>query len=174
MAYQLARIDPEFLNKMLELGDEAIDFETADPRTIWERIFKGILFKMERSNPVYWIIDGIDEAADPRTIPKQLSDIPASSTPIRVLLVGRNTSEIATAFQKIPTTLPSKTIGIEGHAEDLRAYVRQELSMSGSPEYQETVIQRLLVGAQNNFLVSPPTLADPLTDAKCLVVSARS
>lgn len=160
MAYQLARTDPEFFRKMLELGDEAIDFETADPRTIWERIFKGILFRMNRTNPIYWVIDGVDEAADPRSIMKQLSDIPSLPMPIRVLLVSRNTSDIATAFQKIPTVFPAKTISIEGHVEDLRAYVWQELSMSGSPEYQETVILRLLAGAQNNFLVSAPMLVN--------------
>jgi hypothetical protein len=172
IAYQLARTDPVFLGKVLELADEGIDFETADPRTIWERIFRGIVFSMRREEPLYWVIDGLDEATDPRTIIKQLSDLPFTGTSIRVLLVGRKTSEISSAFQKVPTKFHVSSISIDGRVDDLRAYVRQELSMSGSPEYQETVIQRLLGGAQNNFLVSPQC-GPLLSNAKWLVDSAR-
>ena len=154
IAYQMAQSVPSFMQRINELVEEAIDFETADPRTIWERIFKSILFNMEERQPLYWIIDGLDEADDPRAVIRLLSDIFLSSTPIRVLLVGRKTSEIAAAFQKVPKALNLGLISIEGHLEDLRCYIRQELSMSGTAEFKESIVQRIVEGAQNNFLVS--------------------
>ena len=154
IAYQIGRSMPRFLQRALQLADEAIDFETADPRTIWECIFKTMLFTLDEDQPIYWIIDGLDEADDPRTLIRLISDISSSSVPIRILLVGRKTSEIATAFKKVPSALNISSISIEGHPEDLRCYVHQELSMSLTAEAEESIVQRLVSGAQNNFLVS--------------------
>lgn len=154
IAYQIARNVPGFLQRVLQLVDEAIDFGTADPRTIWERIFKSVLFNMKEDQPLYWIIDGLDEADDPRALVRLLSDISLSSIPIRILLVSRKTSEIVDVFQKVPKALNPNLISIEGHLEDLRCYIRQELTMSGTAEFKESIVQRIVRGAQNNFLVS--------------------
>ena len=154
IAYQIARCVPDFLQKMLRLVDEAIDFETADSRTIWERIFKAILFNMQGAQPLYWIIDGLDEADDPRATVRLFSDVGMSSVPIRILLISRKTSEIATIFHKVSKSLNVRTICAEGHQEDLRYYIGQELSMSGTPSFVESVVERVIELAQNNFLVS--------------------
>ena len=153
-AYQIARVLPSFLQRVLQLVDEAIDIETADSRTIWGRIFKSILFKVEEVQPLHWVIDGVDEADDPRALIRLLSEIHISSIPIRILLVGRKTSELVAAFQKVPKVLKQNMISIEGHLEDLRTYAHQELSMYGSTEYNESIVERIVQGAQNNFLVS--------------------
>lgn len=154
IAYQIARSVPNFLQKVLSFVDEAVDFETADPRTIWERVFKSILFKMEECHPLFWVIDGLDEADDPRALIRLLSDVSLSSTPIRILLVSRKTSEIVATFQKVPKVLNPNLISVEGHMEDLRCYIRQELSMSGTIEFKESIVHRIVQGADNNFLVS--------------------
>ena len=154
IAYQIARSMSSFLQSVLQLGDEAIDFETADPRTIWERIFKSILFKIDGDQPLYWIIDGLDEANDPRMLIRLFSDIYLSSLPIRILLVGRKTSEIAAVFHKVPKGLHTELISIEGHLEDLRRYIHQQLTMYGTAEMNEGIVQRIVGGAQNNFLVN--------------------
>ena len=154
IAYQIARSISSFLQSVLQLGDEAIDFETADPRTIWERIFKSILFNIEGDQPLYWIIDGLDEANDPRMLIRLFSDISLSSLPIRILLVGRKTSEIAAVFHKVPKGLHTNLISIEGHLGDLRRYIYQQLNMYGTAELSESIVQRVVGGAQNNFLVS--------------------
>ena len=154
LAYQLALSVPGFLQKVTELVGEGIDFETADPRIIWDRIFKSILFKLEQRQPLYWIIDGLDEAEDPRAVIKLLSDISLSSVPFRILFTGRRTSEIMTAFERLPQSCGFGTISIEGHLDDLRQHVRQELIVSGSAEFRGEIEQRIVEGSQNNFLVS--------------------
>ena len=155
IAYQISQIWPSFLHKVIELEDEGIDFETADPRTVWGCIFKLILFQLEdrQHDPLYWIIDGLDEADNPQTVIRFFSSISSSLTPIRILLTSRNSSEIAAAFQKVPNPLKLSSVSIESHPEDMRCYVRQELSMSGSAELKESITERLVRGAQNNFLV---------------------
>lgn len=154
LAYQLALSVPGFLQRVTELVDEGIDFETADPRIIWDRIFKSILFKLEQRQPLYWIIDGLDEAEDPRAVIKLLSDISSSSVPFRILFTGRRTSEIMTAFDRLPQSCGFRTISIEGHLDDLRQHVRQELIVSDSAEFRGEIERRIVEGSQNNFLVS--------------------
>jgi hypothetical protein len=154
LAYQIAQQVPSFLEKLAGLEDEAVDFETADPKTIWDRMFKSILFKMKDEKPLYWVIDGFDEADDVRTSIKLLSDIAISSRPIRIFLVSRETSEIAAGLNKIPKGIHQGAIRFGGHLEDLRCYISSELSMHGSSEFRENIVQRIVEGSQNNFLVS--------------------
>ncbi|RDW86698.1 NACHT and WD domain protein [Aspergillus mulundensis] len=152
IAYQVAQSVPDFRAKLSEFAGEAVDLETADPKTIWERLFKSILFKMERNQPLYWVIDGLDESLDARANIKLLADIAGSSVPIRVLLLGRATAEISAALKKASQLVPHGEISIEGHREDIYAHIHQELSMSGSTDFREDIVKRLVEGAQNNFL----------------------
>ncbi|KAL8644571.1 MAG: hypothetical protein Q9226_007697 [Calogaya cf. arnoldii] len=152
IAYQVARDMPDFMEQVLQLGDEAIDFATADPRTLWERIYKSVLFDLKDTRTLYWVIDGLDEADDPRALVRLLSDIPSSSIRIRLLLLGRKTNDILDALQKLPQATQLYTLSIEGHLEDMRCYIAQELCMSGNSGFTESVVERLVRGAQNNFL----------------------
>ncbi|KAI1214673.1 uncharacterized protein F4807DRAFT_449259 [Annulohypoxylon truncatum] len=153
IAFQLAQAVPNFARKLLELIDEGIDYESASPRMIWDRIFKAVLFNMKQElKPFYWIIDGLDEAHDPRATIKLLSDISRYPIPLRILLTGRKISEIGSAFQKVPGSLTVGAVTVEGHLEDLSWYIRQELDMPGSLDFRENVVKRVVEGSQNSFL----------------------
>ncbi|KAL8808980.1 MAG: hypothetical protein Q9200_003840 [Gallowayella weberi] len=152
IAYQLARDIPEFMEQVLQLVAEATDFATADPRTLWEKIYKSALFNLKVDRTLYWIIDGLDEADDPRALVRLLSETSSSFLPIRVLLLGRKTNEIVDVFQKLPQPTALGMLAIEGHMEDMRIYLAQELRMSGNVGFTESVVERVVRGAQNNFL----------------------
>lgn len=154
LAYQVAQQIPSFLQKILELEDEAIDFEAANPRTIWDRIFKSILFKLRAPKALYWVIDGIDEADDPRAILRLISDLAVSTTCIRILLVSRETSEISANLERLPNNIALQAITIEGLVDDLRCYIRRELDLSRTNDIKDSIVERILRGAQENFLVS--------------------
>ncbi|ORY56951.1 uncharacterized protein BCR38DRAFT_414263 [Pseudomassariella vexata] len=113
IAYQIALSVPGFLQNVIQLAEEAIGFETADSRTIWDCVIKTALSSTEIRKPLFWVIDGLDEADDPRAILKQLSDISSLSLPVRILL---------------------------------------ELNMPGDAGFKEDLVQRIVDGAQNNFL----------------------
>lgn len=153
IAYQIVQGVPGFLQSVLQLRAEAIDFESADPKIIWERIFKSILLKKAHAQPLYWVIDGLDEADNPRAMVRLFSDIFRSVTQIRISFVSRKTPEITAAFQKLPDMLNPRLVSIEGHIEDLHRHISEELSMFGSIEFKKNVVRRVVSGAQNNFLV---------------------
>ncbi|KAI1391444.1 uncharacterized protein F4822DRAFT_427295 [Hypoxylon trugodes] len=151
LAYQLAQAIPEFSQKLLDL-DEATHYGAMAHTTTWDHIFKSILFRIDEQRPLYWIIDGLDEADDPRGIIKTLSEVSRSSIPIRILIVGRRIQEIESAFQTVPSSLNFGTINVEGHQEDLQHYTRHELILPGSPDFKEGIVSRIVQDAQNNFL----------------------
>lgn len=154
VAYQLAGIVPAFLEKALDVTNEGLDLGTADARMIWERLFKSAALSMrEIPRPLYWIIDGVDEATDPRAVIKMLSDIHPDAN-VRLLFVSRRTSDTEAAFNRIPRALNPDSISIEARLEDLHLYIGRELDIAASAEFQADVVKRLVEGAQNNFLVS--------------------
>lgn len=157
LAYQMSLNIPGFQEKVVEFTDEAVNFESADSRMVWDCI-KSVLSCIEAPRPIVWIIDGLDEAENPRTLLKYLTDLSSLPLPIRILLVSRITDDIDTAIQKIGSSLRTTSIHIEGHAEDLRSYMVQELNKIGDAEFTERLIERVIQGAQNNFLVSIPLL----------------
>lgn len=154
LAYQIARSVPQFMKSLIELGDEGIDFESADARTIWDRVFRSLLFTIKSLTPIFWVIDGIDEADDPQAVVRIISDLSQSSTAIRVLLTSRKLPHISNAMQKASRSTLVDDLSIEGHTGDLRSFILQELSVSGNEMFKKSIENRLLEGAQNNFLVS--------------------
>lgn len=153
LAYQVARSTYDFQQKVLQLAEEGIDFESADSRTVWERIFKLNLLLMKDLKPLHWIIDGLDEADDSRGLVRLLADVSNYSVPIRICLVGRKTPEMTAIFQKVPRALGPGIVKIGGHSEDLERYIHEELSMSGDDAFKEEIVRRIVREAQNSFLV---------------------
>lgn len=163
LAYQIALAVSGLLPKVTELIDEAIDFENVDPKIIWDRIFKSMLFECEFNEPLYWIIDGLDEAEDPPSVIKLLSDVCFSNVPIKVLFAGRRTSTIINAFKKLPRDCMLITTSIEGRTADMHRYISEHLTIAGGTEFMEDVKRRIIDGSQNNFLVSPVSISGPAT-----------
>ena len=154
IAYQVASNKPKLVDKILQLRQQGVDLETANARTVWERVFKAILFSFESQGPYFWVIDGLDEADDPRAIVKLFSGLSESLNSIRVLFTSRETPEIAATIRKAPKDLNLKHVHIEEHKEDLACYIEQELALLGDSDFREHTLRKIVNESQNNFLVS--------------------
>lgn len=152
LAYQVVQSMPALTQRLTTLVDEHIDFETVDPRVIWDRIFKSVFFKLEVEQPWYWVVDGLDEADNPAAVIKLLLNI-SSALPIRILFTSRQASDIIACFERRPENCSFWTINIEDSSEDIRSHVRKELRVPGSDEFLENIERRIVEGSQNNFLV---------------------
>ncbi|KAI0392005.1 hypothetical protein F5Y17DRAFT_467858 [Xylariaceae sp. FL0594] len=151
LAFQSVHTLPGVVEKITNLADEALEFKSADYRLIWDRIFKSFIFMSLPSSPIYWVIDGLDESEDPQALVKFLRDIPPS-TPLRLFLTSRHTSEIDMAFGRNPESLRLSTLNSQGHVDDLRRHIRAELRIHAKAEFLEDVEKRIIEGSRNNFL----------------------
>lgn len=153
LAFQIAQSVAGLAQQLNELRDEGIDFETADAKIIWDRVFKSTIFKCNWEQPLYWIIDGLDEIESPRDTIRLLLDITACA-PIRILFSSRRTSEVINAFDRHHSNVRFSTLDTNGHLEDIGIHVRQELRVPGGNEVKERIQQEIVEKSQNNFLVS--------------------
>ncbi|KAH8881349.1 hypothetical protein GQ53DRAFT_848361 [Thozetella sp. PMI_491] len=148
IAFQIALSSPDYQRQVFALEDEQLDFETMDAKSIWERLFRSILFRIQLEQRSYWVIDALDEADNPRALIELLSELVGACPSIRVLVTSRNTPELVAAFEPLSPT----SIGIDGRLDDIRYYIRREVLFTGSPELKEKIIKQLQKRAQNNFL----------------------
>ncbi|CAO1596345.1 hypothetical protein XANCAGTX0491_000196 [Xanthoria calcicola] len=152
LACQLAHSTPAYADKLRLLEAAATDLRTADFRNIWQWLYKQILFRLDIGHPLFWVIDGVDEADSPSAVIKLLSELDSTVIPLRVLIVSRKTHEISSAFQKLGKRVRMDTIRTEGNRDDFRSYIDREMDVAGEDSYREEVTDQLLERARGNFL----------------------
>ncbi|KFY19780.1 hypothetical protein V491_04219 [Pseudogymnoascus sp. VKM F-3775] len=152
LACQLAYSTPEYANKLRQLEAVSTAFKTADFQNLWQWLYKQTLFELELDSPLYFIIDGVDEADSPDTLIKLLSELNLTTTPLRVLVLSWNTHEISSAFQKLEKQVHMEKILTEGNRNDFRSYIDREMNVAGGDSYREEVTVKLLERANGNFL----------------------
>lgn len=149
LAFQLAQVLPSFRHALNSVP-RTVKLRGADPRTIWQRVFKAVLLRIELAEPIYWVIDGLDECDASRQALKLLAEVLQGSTPIRIITISRRTSDIESELKRIPSKW--QAIALEEHAQDYRVFIEQELEWSDTPIFKEKITQQLLHTARGNFL----------------------
>lgn len=152
IAFQIAQSLPAFRQGILRFIGEGAKFDTADAQTIWNRIFKTILFKIRLDFPLFWVVDGLEESDDPRAFVKLISELNMAVLSIRVLVVSRKTHGLVSSFQKLSKEVQLDTIPYEGSPTDIRYFIDQELDVSGDDKFHTHVKNQILQRAQGNFL----------------------
>ena len=152
LACQLAYSTPEYADKFRQLETASTALKTADFRNLWQWLYKQSLFQLGLDSPLYFVIDGVDEADSPGSVIKLLSELNLTTIPLRVLVVSRKTHEISSAFQKLGKQVHMETILIEGNRNDFRSYIDCEMDVAGGDSYREEVTAKLLERARGNFL----------------------
>jgi WD40 repeat protein len=153
LVFQLAQEVPAFRRALLLMRDNRIKVEKMEARLLWERIFVGTLFKLELEEPLYFVIDALDESDSVNTIVGFLSTISNSRTPLRVLITSRKTSEISMAFERISSVTSVDSVSIADNIDDIRLYATTEMEyMHGSPEFRYEIVNEIVRRAEGNFL----------------------
>ncbi|KFX99301.1 hypothetical protein V490_01847 [Pseudogymnoascus sp. VKM F-3557] len=152
LACQLAYSTPEYADKLRQLEITSTALETADFRNLWQWLYQQSLFQLGLGTPLYFVIDGVDEADSPGSVIKLLSDLNLTTIPLRVLVVSQKTHEISSAFQKLETLVHIDTILTEGNQNDFRSYIDREMDVAGGDSYKGEVTSKLLERAGGNFL----------------------
>ena len=156
LASQIAKHVPIYRRNLLELSLGGHRLEKADSALIWQRLFESVLFKIETSRPLYWVIDALDEAESPRVLLDLLRTVAASQTKIRILFLSRKTEPLAIAFDRLSGRLPVHLLEKRAHdfnSHDIRTLVNEDIKhMRGSEELKEQVVSKIMTRASGNFL----------------------
>ena len=153
LAFQIAERLPQFRRALQELKFSAKSFEKADARVIWEKVFIEVLFRMRFNSSQFWIIDALDEADHPRLLVELMQDVSRSLTPIKILLVSRQTPELISTFERLSLVVPVVYLPIEDTKRDISNFLTNEVKyMHASREVKSQIVERLIAGADGNFL----------------------
>ena len=156
LASQIAKQVPVYRRNLLELSTGGLRLEKADSALIWQRLFESLLFKVETSRPLYWVIDALDEAESPRVLLDLLRTVATSRTTIRILIISRKTEPLVLAFDRLSGRLPVHLLEKGGHdfnSLDIRTLVDEDIKhMRGSDELKGQVASRVMTRASGNFL----------------------
>lgn len=152
LACQLARSIPEYAKRLRQLQVTGADLKTADFQSLWLWLYQRSLVTLGIKRPLFWIIDGVDEAENPESIVRVFLKLYSATIPIRVLVVSRPTHEISSSFQKLQKQIHSDKIHIEGNQEDVLSYITNEMDLAGESPYREDIIRQILEKAHGNFL----------------------
>lgn len=156
IGYQMAKDIPAFRHKLIELSGESLRLEKTDACVIWQKIFESIVFKMELHNPLYWVIDALDESESPKALLDLLHGLSRSQTPIRLLIVSRNTESLSQAFNRLSGSAQVDFIQKDGrdyNISDISMFLKEEVKhMRGDDKLKHQITQSILRRAQGNFL----------------------
>lgn len=153
LAYQLAHQLPSFKVKLRNLHDQGLHFEKADARTIWRKVFVGGLFKLDLKDPLYWVIDALDECDSSQTALKLMSGISEARIPIHLLLMSRFTEPLSSSFERFDNPKDFQAQAIEAQESDIETYVHKEMQyFKGSKAFKQKVLEEILQRASGSFL----------------------
>ncbi|KAI4209636.1 MAG: hypothetical protein LQ351_007436 [Letrouitia transgressa] len=164
IACQIARDIPTFKRSLTGFLSEGPKFEKADSSLIWKKLFESVLFAMDLSFPLYWVIDALDESEFPKALLELLRSVTNSRTPLRILIVSRKTEPLSLAFERLASSLPLELVEKEGsefNSIDIHTLVEKEIKyVRGSDELRQRVAQVVESRAQGNFLWARLILED--------------
>ncbi|CAI6336638.1 unnamed protein product [Periconia digitata] len=153
IAYQIAERIPSFRHELSNLRIPSKSLEKADVRTIWEKVFLDLLFKMRINVTMYWVIDALDESENSQVFVEMMRGVSKASFPIKILLVSRQTSELVQTFERLSRDMRVCYLPIEHTSSDIQICVKKEVQyIHTDDDFKDQIIQRLVNAAQGNFL----------------------
>lgn len=153
MALQIASQLPEYKYQLSKLAEETGSLEKADTRVLWQKLYLSRLIRLQASRPLYWVIDAVDECDAPQQLLALLSAFSIAQMPIRMIFVSRKTQALSMAFARMADSMRLETLSIDQSQEDLKRYVMKEMEyIRGREDFKADVSQRILTGANGNFL----------------------
>ncbi|KAL8697637.1 MAG: hypothetical protein Q9224_002209 [Gallowayella concinna] len=153
LTYQAAVQLPELRGVLHQMSGNTVKLDKAEGRTIWQKVFVSKLFKLRRQQPLYWVIDALDECEAPQLLLNLVSSISSSQVPIRIMFVGRKTQVLSSALHRLDSSIPINHLAVDDAKEDLELYVTREVEyMRGDPRVKAHIIRTVCEKADGNFL----------------------
>lgn len=153
LAFQFALSSEAYMARLFELSEATgILFDQQKASVIWEKIFEGILLRMPSEAPLFWVLDGLDEAESSLELLKLISKV-RSATRINVLLISRPTKDLTKDVGDLLPTLTQERISAGDTIEDIKDYVRASITkILPGDESQEEVVSDIMSKASGSFL----------------------
>ncbi|KAL7905856.1 WD40 repeat-containing protein [Trichoderma velutinum] len=157
IALQLTKDRPEFRKMLNGYSPASLGFEYGDPTLIWRNTFEKLLFAVRRDEPLYWVIDALDESDSPDTLLECFRGLSDAKIVIRLIVLSRKTVAISTGFDRLKDTGVQVTRLEQPdqlHSKrDIERLVEDRIeSLGGSNGFKQQLTQAIVLRSEGNFL----------------------
>ena len=152
IAFQAALYYPSFRARLLSMFEsDEVALGRQKVAALWEQLFECIMFRETYNRPLYWVLDGLDEADQPQLLIKLLSKI-KSPSPIRILIVSRYMKELMPLYGKNMEFIHEE-ITSSDTVEDITAYTKYMISSTLRADMVlDEICDKVLQKAGGSFL----------------------
>lgn len=153
LVFQITQDIPAFEEALSVMSEEGLRCEKMDARSIWHKLFLSVLFKLQSTGPLYWVVDALDESDSISTVIDILSTISSSYFPIHTIVFSRQTPAITKGFDRVSNVVPLTIINAEQNLDDIRLYAINEMKyMHGNNDLRKEIVDRIVERAEGSFL----------------------
>lgn len=156
IAMQLAQSSPSFTAALKTASRESLGLEQGDHLLIWRNLFERTLLEVDETEPVYWIIDGLDECDSAKALIRCLKSISTTVTKVKILVLSRSTESISIELDRLSKVLPVSRIersGIDHSQRDIEIMIDREVQhIRGTDASRQELKEKLKKRAEGNFL----------------------
>ncbi|RFU35461.1 hypothetical protein B7463_g884, partial [Scytalidium lignicola] len=151
IAYQAACQFPDFRQILDLLAEDGTILHTKVLPYLWEVLIEKGLATIKYSNPVYWVIDSLDESSSPFELLPYLASL--EKMPFRIVILSRELELLKSSFNKLKPPITLDLVPMDPRCGDLSEYVKKNVRVRGNdPELRNAVIKDILERARGNFL----------------------
>ena len=153
IAFQIATEFESFGDRLLELHEaRSMSFGRQKATGIWESVFEPLLLRHTFDRPVFWVIDGLDEADQPELLIKLISRLGPSSN-LRVLIISRPMREVSLRLTSPNFDFASDEITPTDTHRDIQSYIDTAVSsVLHDPTDRQDISRKVFDKAQGSFL----------------------
>ncbi|KAM0611995.1 hypothetical protein ACHAP1_000890 [Verticillium nonalfalfae] len=156
LAYQIALCMPEYRRKILPLLEDKNALARNDARGVWQRAFVNILSKMDLDEPLFWVIDAVDECESAQILLNLLPALKEQSIPVKIIFLTRPQASFR-AFERLRYRFGSnfRQSEVVPTREGQKLFIEQELEVAyreWPQNFFNNVKDDLLRKSKGNFL----------------------
>lgn len=155
IAFQMLQSFPEYSHRLLAIASSIETVARSDIRSLWQKLFVNILDKLGDHDPIYWVIDAVDESESAQTFLSVFGSLKTLKFPLRIIILTRPQTTTK-HFDRLRASLPAHMISqmsMTTPDESLRLFIANELQFTPwEDDLKETITTTLLVRSQGNFL----------------------
>ena len=154
LAFQLAMKYAAVREALFRLKDEnSATFGQQSSKTIWEKIFQGIILRTPLQEDLYWVFDALDESDTPSALYDMLLKI-RSKTPIKIFITSRETRELSNVVYNYPEKVIREPLTPADTYQDIRECVNTTIraNLPHDRENRDKVVEQILAKANGSFL----------------------
>lgn len=122
LAFQMAFANRKVRQSLVDMKEDGESFNKNDERTVWRTVFMARIFRIELTQPHFWIIDALDECQHYNALFSMLSKVD-KKFPLRLFITSRSSPLVSRLFSQEKLLVFSEQITVEDSLQDIRIFL---------------------------------------------------